>query len=223
MSHPPPSRRKGSRRIRVVITDDHPIVLEGVGRALQKFEEFEIVGQASTAAATRELVDQVEPDVILLDLRVPGGGTMELISHLVSLEPPVGVLVFSALYDPGTIQRATEFGANGFLWKGAPLQMIVEGLRTVASGNEYFPTPEEDAWADEVVSSPESVNLSQRELMVLRGIARGYTNKQIALQLGISIKSVETYRSRLCVKLQAIDRADLVQRAYEIGVIDAPV
>jgi DNA-binding NarL/FixJ family response regulator len=222
MSSSPPSASK-RKTIRLALTDDHPIVLEGVSRALAKLEDFDLVGQASTADTTRSLVESANPDVLILDLRVPGGGTMELIADLAARKPPVVVLVFSALYDPGTVRRATEHGARGFLWKGAPLEMLVEGVRTVFSGEPYFPSPEEGAWSNEVVTHPDSANLSQREVMVLRGIARGYTNKQIALQLGISVKSVETYRSRLCVKLQAIDRADLVQRAYEIGVIDAPV
>jgi DNA-binding NarL/FixJ family response regulator len=202
------------------VTDDHPIVQEGLVRALQKRPDFDVLAAATTVKETRQLVTDLHPDVLILDLRLPGGGALGLIAELATLVPPCHVIVYSALAEPTLIDRARKQGVRGFISKGSSLDQLMAGIRAVHRGEFFFPDPDGEPGDAYVFSPPEQIQLSERELAVLRRLARGYTNRQVAEQLRVSVKSVETYRARLCEKLGALDRADLVQRAAELGLLE---
>ncbi len=201
--------------IRVLVVDDHPVVRAAIVAVLAEEADIEVVGEAGTA---REAVFEARvqrPDVVLLDVTMPGQSGLEIIQPLVHEQPELNVLVLSMEDEPQQVRTALSSGAAGYVLKEATAAQVVEAIRDVAGGGRYL-SPQlgirlltrEEGPADE---DP----LSSREREVLRLIAFGYTNFEIGLLLSISVRTVEGHRSRIMAALQLRTRAELVRYALE--------
>jgi two-component system response regulator NreC len=203
--------------IRVALCDDHAMVRSGLHRILAEEAGIEVVGEAGTAGEAVELAGRVRPDVLVMDLGLPGASGIAATGQVRQASPDTGVLVLTAHNDVVYLRGAFAAGATGYLLKEAADIELVQAVRTVAAGRQYV-DPTLGAAASrmgERAGRPAGPGgqLSERELEVLRGIARGYTNAAIAASLFVSVRTIETHRAHIQQKLGAHTRAELVERA----------
>ncbi|HEX5417296.1 MAG TPA: response regulator transcription factor [Chloroflexota bacterium] len=205
--------------IRLVVVDDHPIVRQGLTNALEDEADFEILAQAGSAEEAIPLVTRRQPDVILLDLELPGLGGIDAIPRLIDAAPAAKVLVFTAYDTDERVLGAIRAGASGYLLKGASVAEIARSVRVVASGGSAL-EPRVGMKLLDALRLPKSSQLTAREREVLRLIAQGLPSKQIALALSISERTVKFHTSALLRKLDADNRAEAVARAAQRGLLD---
>jgi DNA-binding NarL/FixJ family response regulator len=212
--------------IRVYLIDDHPVVRSGMARALAEQPDIEVVGEASTAAAGLADVEQLKPDVVLVDLALPDRDGPALIVALKAGAPTSKLVVVSGYDDEYRVAEALRAGACGYMTKSASVEEIVEGIRTAASGG----TPLSPALADVVMRVVHRTGkqrtgtieaLTARELQVLRLFATGLSTRDVAASLGISPKTVETHRIRMYEKLNCKSVVDLTRIAVRTGLVEA--
>jgi DNA-binding NarL/FixJ family response regulator len=210
--------------IRVLIVDDHAVVRTGLRLLLDAEEDLEVVGEAGN---TRDAVFQsraLKPDVILLDIVMPGSTGLEVLPQLKHESHEVKVLILSMQDEPRYVREAFGAGASGYVLKEAADSELVAAVREVAGGGRYV-NPELGARlvaADaEAARLAEEDPLSDREREVLRLLALGHTNQEIAKQLYISVRTAETHRAHIMQKLRLQTRADLVSYALERGLLEA--
>lgn len=209
-------------KIKVLLADDHGVLRGGVGALLERQGEFVVVAEANTAEETIVRARETHPDVAVVDVRMPGGG-IEATRQLKREFPTLAVLILSQYRDPAYLRQALEAGASGYTLKQAGSEELVEAVRAVARGESYLHPSLTSALVDQVrgisTHSPSSAEeaLSDRESEVLRRVARGYTTDEIAHQLYLSVRTVETYKTRGLEKLNLNGRAALVRYAIEQG------
>ena len=207
--------------IRIVIADDHHLVREGIRQVLQSGDEFEVVGQASNGAEAIGLVESLAPDVLVLDVSMPGQSGLEVTAELRERGSPVKVLVLSVHDHPQYVIEAVRAGARGYLRKDTEPAELRRAIRAVAGGESFFsPSVARHLSAaiqgDTTKSAADRLaGLTPRERDVLRGIAEGSTNKEIAAGLGLSSRTVESYRESLMRKLGIYTVAELTRLALE--------
>jgi DNA-binding NarL/FixJ family response regulator len=203
--------------IRVLIADDHPVFRSGVRAILEGESDAEIVGEAATADEAISLAEQLHPDVVVMDLHMPGVGGVEATREIV--ERDLGrVLVVSMLEDDATVREAVRAGATGYVLKGAGGPEMLRALRAVASGEAMFGAtvaPKILGMAEEKADVP--FGLTGREPEVLELVARGLTNDAIAQRLFLSSKTIRNYVSAIFTKLDVSSRAEVVARARDAG------
>lgn len=201
---------------RVLIADDHPVVREGVRRILQGAVEIEIVGEVARGDDAIEAARHLKPDVVVLDIGMPGPDFLEVLSGVHAAHAGAKVLILSAQPEEEFAVRALRGGAVGYLTKGYAPADLVEAVRRVAQGRHYVTDALAEQLALGLVSegdkSPHE-KLSNREFEVLRLLAGGHSLKQIAALLGVSPKTVSTFRARVLDKLALRTNADLVRYA----------
>lgn len=212
-----------SDTIRVALCDDHAVVRSGLRRILAAEQDLDVVGEAGTAEEAVALAKAERPDVFVMDLGLPDASGIEATRRIAAASPQTSILVLTVHDDVAYLRRAFEAGAHGYLVKDAADVELVLAVRHVAAGKEYVhprlgaallsPTPAARA------AGPGG-ELSDRELAVLRLVALGYTNAEIAAELYVSVRTVETHRAHLQQKLGIKARADLVRYAREQGVLD---
>jgi DNA-binding NarL/FixJ family response regulator len=212
--------------IRLLVVDDHAIVREGVRRVFAGFSEFDLVGEAADGEAALALAEQHEPDVVLLDLTMPGLSGLEVTTRLKQRAAAARVLILSMHDHPEYVLRAVRAGAHGYVLKDADPDHIREAVRTVHGGSEYFSPPVAARLSAALRGEIEAEHkrglvdrLSPREREVLVEIANGRSNKEIGGALGISPRTVETHRESLMRKLRIRTVAGLTRFALETGVI----
>ena len=210
---------------RVLICDDHAIVRAGLRLILEPEEDFEIVGEAETAEEAISLASQLHPDLIILDISMPGMGGLSAIPRLREVAPRARVLVLTVHDDEAYFFRALQAGAAGYVLKGASRNELLAALRLVTHGGVAIPhrlAPRllSDYW-DRVQNgvAPSYQQLSSREREVLRLVAQGRTNKEIAEQLSLSVRTVERHRSSIMNKVGLQNRAELVAYAVRQGFL----
>ena len=204
--------------IRVLIADDHPIVRDGLRGMLTAEPDFEVVGEAGDGAEALALVDALAPDVILMDLRMPGVGGLEAIQALAQRGSPARVLVLTTYDSDRDVLPALGAGATGYLLKDAPRPELLRAIRAAARGEAVLaPSVATRLVAD--LRSPAQDQLSERELEVLTLIAQGETNRGAATRLFISEATVKTHLLHIYAKLDVGDRAAAVATAYERGLL----
>ena len=203
------------KRLTIVISDDHAVVREGLRMLLEAEEDLVVLGEASTLAETRALVRAQVPDVLVLDLHLGRELCLSALSELRAASPSTAVVILTMDDDPAFVQPAWTAGAAGYVLKEASRSDLVRAIRTVGRGGRYL-DPAIGGWA---LPSGDDAVLSERELEVLRLIALGHTNPEIAKQLFISPRTVETHRASLQSKLGISGRPELVRYALERGVI----
>lgn len=213
-----------SSTLRVLIADDHPLVRSGMRALFQATDDLEVVGEAATGEEAVTLAATVQPDVIVMDLRMPGLGGIEATRRILQHSPQSRILVVTLLEEDDSLFAALRAGARGYVLKEASEQEVLRAIRTVGTGEAifsstmaqrliaFFATPAPTA---PPVPFPE---LTEREREILTLIARGHSNSEIAQRLVISMKTVRNYISSIFSKLQVADRAQAIVRAREAGI-----
>lgn len=210
--------------VRVLLVDDHPVVREGVSGLLAAERDFEVVGQAECGDEVPALVEQLHPDVVVLDLMMPGRGGLEVTGELTRRFPGTRVLVLSMHDSEAYVLEALRRGASGYALKHAPPAELVRAVRDVAAGRRYLSPPlteravEAYARRASQVSDPYDA-LTAREREVLALVAEGHTNAAIGEQLFISPRTVETHRAHAMKKLGLRSSAALVRDALRRGIL----
>jgi two-component system response regulator NreC len=209
--------------IRIVIVDDHAVVRSGLKLLLDGQEDLEVVGEAGDARTAVFEVRTHKPDVILMDVVMPTGSGIEATPEVLKEAPDAKVLILSMQDDPAYVREAFGAGASGYVLKEAADAELVAAVREVAAGQRYVhPTLGARlvaAEADERARAEEDP-LSEREHEILRLLALGHTNQEIASQLYLSVRTVETHRAHIMQKLRISTRAELVRYALERGVLE---
>lgn len=211
--------------IRVFLADDHGILRAGLRLLIDAQPDMRVVGEAGDGAGTLHLVADLQPDLILLDLTMPGLGGLEVLPLLRQRAPNSRILILTMHDNEGYLRQALQAGAAGYVLKGAVDSELLNAIRAVARGETYIHSAITHKLLESLQSPLPSASdpwdaLSARELEVLRLVALGYTNSEIAEQLAISVKTVETYRARGMEKLNLRTRAELVRAAIAKGLLD---
>jgi DNA-binding NarL/FixJ family response regulator len=207
--------------IRVVLADDHALFLEGVAALLKAETGIEVVGQANSADQVVALCLALGPEVAVVDIDMPGGG-VRAIETIVRDQPRTRCLALTMHDDPAYLRSVLASGGSGYILKGAASEELILAIHQVAAGHSYVRISVGDEGLRGVASAwepPPSSRLSVRERQVLAGVARGFTSREIAEQLGLGVKTVETYRTRLYDKLGLSGRAALVEYALRVGLL----
>jgi len=214
----------GGETIRTLIADDHALVRAGIRALVEKIKGVTVVGEAGTGNEAIELIKQLKPDLVLLDITMPDGSGFDVLHHLTKKSPEARVIVLT-VHEAGEYAiRALREGAAGFLPKSAASTELEQAINTVMKGETYI-SPETSRktlleYGKGTTKRDQLANLSPRQREVLRLIAEGRTTKQIAQTLEISVKTVETHRSQLMERLDIHDVAGLVRYAIIVGLID---
>jgi len=204
--------------IRIAIVDDHPIVREGLVAALDDEPDFTIVGAVGSAEELVERGAQWRPDIVLLDFEMPGLSGVEAVRELVRTLPNRQVIVFTAYAEDERIIGAVRSGAKGYVLKGAPAHEVAQAIRDVHAGGSYLP-PAIAAVLARQVREPKRTSLSARERDVLRFVADGLSNKQIARRLEITERTVKYHVNSAMTKLGADNRAQAVAVAVRRRIL----
>lgn len=216
------------RKIRVLIADDHAVLRAGLKLLIAAENDMEVVGAAADGLETVRQTRALTPDIVLLDLSMPGPRATQTIGDLVGLTPRPRVLVLTMHDDPASMQAALRAGASGYIVKQAADIELLTAIRAVHGGRTFVdltrpgqdPRGEGPAGAHDSPVAGLPRPLSKREAEVLQLLARGHTNQAVADQLGVSVKTVETHRKRLSDKLGLKSRAELFRFAVEIGLFE---
>ncbi len=202
-------------QINILIVDDHPVVRQGLRAMLSSEPDVTVMGMAASAREAIHLIERKQPDVVLMDLRMPEMEGTDAIAELRRIRPNIRILVLTNYGSDEYIVRATQAGAMGYLLKNTPQEEIVKAVRMVFHNERYVP---EDI-AQRLFEAIGRDELSPRELEVLALVAQGCTNKDVGQRLFISDKTVRNHVTSCLLKLQAKDRTEAVTRAIERGLI----
>jgi DNA-binding NarL/FixJ family response regulator len=212
-----------SRPCRVVLIDDHPVLREGMAMFIHHQEDLQCVGQAADQAAGAALLAETKPDLAVVDLALGAEDGLELVRSAGALSPETKTLVFTMHEEREYVRAALIAGANGYALKRGSSSGVLDAIRRVMAGEHYLDPGLGDTTWEEYFTPPSSEQrlsvLTPRERQVFELVARGVTHREIAEQLGIGKKSVDTYRARLYQKLGISSRAELVEVALEHGVL----
>ncbi|MEO7456139.1 MAG: response regulator transcription factor [Gemmatimonadaceae bacterium] len=207
-----------SKTIKVLIADDHPIVRSGIASVLATQPDFEIVGEASNGMEAVTLCAEQRPDVVLMDLRMPVLSGVEATQRIARETPGTRVVILTTYATDGEMLRAIEAGAVGYLLKDVPHEELFRALRAIARGERYLaPVVTERLMAH--LQQPTRDALTQRELEVLRHVAAGAANKEIAATLGITEPTVKAHLVHIFEKLDVENRTSAVRVAVDRGII----
>jgi DNA-binding NarL/FixJ family response regulator len=214
--------------IRLLVVDDHPLVREGVASLMARIEDIDIIGEASTGEEAVRLVDDLQPDVVLMDLHMPGMGGIEATRTVSRRHPDIGIIVLSMLDDNDSVFAAVRAGARGYILKDAERGSLLRAIRSVAHGEALLG----DVIAARVLAhlgtspidtrtpalDPDIHDLTPREVEILTLIARGCRNTELAERLFISERTVGNHISNIFRKLHVNDRAQAIIRARDAGL-----
>lgn len=207
--------------IRVLVVDDHSVVREGLRHVLEDGDEFAVVAEAETGAEALERAEQERPDVVLLDITMPGGSGLEVVRSLRRQVPDARVLILSVHDDREYVLESVRAGAHGYLRKDSTPADIRQAIRAVRAGDSFFSPPAARHLAAAVQNDLAAAGLdalTARERDVLARVARGLTNREIGAELGISVRTVEAHRDSLMRKLGIRTVAGLTRFAMERGL-----
>lgn len=215
-----------SEKIRIVLVDDHAVLRAGLTALLNAEADMTVVGEAGDGAASLPVVADRQPDVVLLDINMPNMGGLEALGELRKVAPKSRVLILTMHDDQTYLRQALAQGAAGYVLKEAADTELLTAIRTVYHGGAFLhPSHAQSLLAPTPVATAGQTNsndlslLSERELEVLKLIALGHANKEIAEMLFLSVKTVETYKTRIMEKLNLTSRAALVRFALKHGLL----
>jgi two-component system NarL family response regulator len=211
-------RKAGEPRvmpIRIVVGDDHPIVREGIIANLTRQRDIKVVGQGGDGREVLALIQQLLPELVLLDLRMPRMDGLNLLKEINQSQLPTRAIVMTAFESEEDVQNALRFGARGYLLKGCSQPTLLEAIRRV-HGGEIFLLPR---IAQKLVERIQNPQPSPRELEVLSSMASGKINKEIGVQLGITESTVKTHVASLLVKLGVATRTSAIKEAVRRGLV----
>lgn len=209
---------------RLILADDHMLVRAGVRKLLELMDDVEVVGETGDGAAVMDLVTALRPDVVLLDINMPGLNGLEVTARLTKTWPDTRVLILSMFESEEYVAQALANGAKGYILKDAAPDALETAIRTVMSGGSYLSSAMSQLVLGAYVQQlrgekPAAINLSPRQREVLQLIALGHSTKDIARRLDLSVKTVETHRTRLMQQLGIHEIAGLVRYALRTGLI----
>ncbi len=209
--------------IRIILADDHAILRHALSRSFQQEEQFKVIGQARDGRSTVEIVKELSPDVVLMDIAMPDLNGMEATRQIVKECPCVKVVALSMHSGNKYVREMFRAGAKGYLLKDCPFEELALAVRTVVDGKTYVSPSVSQTVVDGYISKPEDQKsafhvLSQREREVLQLLAEGKSTKQVAMQLYISPKTVEAHRLRVMHKLDIDNLALLTKYALQEGL-----
>ncbi len=210
---------QGSSTIRIVLADDHAVVRSALRMLLEAEPEFEVVSEAGDAEEAARKVRGHHPQVLVLDVNMPGGSGLAAVPKIREESPDTQIVVLTMQSEPAFAREAMQAGALGYVLKEAADAALVQAVRMAADGQTYL-QPELGARlaAEPAAGAPD--DLSERELEVLRLIALGHTNSEIAEQLYLSVRTVESHRAHIQQKLRLTTRSELVRYALERGLVE---
>ena len=218
-------RSKMSKTITIVLADDHLIVRQGLRALLEAETDFNVIGTAGDGLAALDLVRKLNPDVVVLDLMMPGLNGLEVARQLSKQKPDTKIIILSMYDDEGFVLEALSNGVSAYVLKDAGSTDLVQAVREVQAGHRYLSPPLSDR-AIEVYeqmtkagTTDKYETLTTREREVLHLTAEGHTNNEIAVRLGISVRTAETHRSKVMNKLDIHNQADLTRYALRRGII----
>lgn len=213
--------------LRIFLADDHTVMREGLKSLVNAQADMNVIGEADNGRATLQKVRELQPDVIILDVSMPDLNGIQVTERLKRTCQTVTVLVLTAHDDNGYLRQLLEVGASGYVLKKAAAEELINAIRIVASGGVYL----DPSLAGKVVGGylgnrrfggkPQTTDLSEREAEVLRLVAWGYTNKEVAAYLRISVKTVETHKANIMQKLDLKSRVEMVRYALRQGWLRA--
>lgn len=205
--------------IRIVVVDDHPVVRDGVAATLSAADGIEVVGQAASGPDAVDLVSSLAPDVVVMDLRMPGGDGVAAVRELRRRGSGTRVLVLTTYDTDSDTVAAIEAGATGYLLKDAPAQTLADAVRATAAGEAVLSPAVASRLASHVRSPARSAALTSREREVLALVAQGVPNRGIARELFVSEATVKTHLVHIYAKLGVADRAAAVASGYRQGIL----
>ena len=211
--------------IQVLLADDHRMVRAGIRSLLERMPGIEVVAEAGDGREAIQFVGEHSPDIVLMDITMPGMNGLEATRHFTKNQPQVPVIILSMYADEEHVYQALRAGASGYLLKGAAIEELELAIRSVARGETYLSPPVSKPVIMEYIrrtniGSGARESLSPRQTEILQLIAEGKPMKQIAFDLAISVKTVETHRMALMTRLGVKDVAGLVRYAVKIGLVD---
>jgi DNA-binding NarL/FixJ family response regulator len=210
--------------IRILLVDDHQMMRAGLRRVLAEQPDFEIAGEMTGNSDVAEVVEETQPHVIIMDVHMPEKNGIEIAAAILSPNPGIKIIMLSADAELPTVRNALQTGVSGYVTKNSPPSEIVQAIRA-AMDNRVHLCPEvaavvvQDYMNVVIEGKPDKPSLSGRERTLLKMVAQGKRNKEIALAMQIGVKSVETYRSRLMRKLGCSSPAELTRYAIKEGLI----
>lgn len=212
--------------IRILIVDDHELVRVGLRLRLQRETSFKIVAEAADAASAYSLVAAKAPDLVVMDLDLPGENGLQAIMKIKAQWPKTRVLALTGNDPDSAARQAVLAGADGMIFKNEAVEDLSRGVRTIIAGKAFLSADAATALVKSIRGdsiTPESellpaTELSERERLVLKGVADGLSYKEIAAEIGVSVKTIDTYRARLVKKLGCTSRAGLVRHAIRLGL-----
>jgi DNA-binding NarL/FixJ family response regulator len=207
--------------LKVLLADDHPLILQGLRRTLEGRDDIQVVGEARSGAEVLALVERRQPDVVLLDLRMPDGDGLETIREIRRTRPEIKTVILSACEDRPSIDAALNAGANAYIIKSVHGVDLPPVLHQVSDGGAIFHAPAPSpATGDESVVE-DGPGLTTRELTILAAVVRGLTTKAISSELWLSDHTVKFHLTNIYRKLGVANRSGAVRRAYELGLVPA--
>lgn len=210
MSEPP---------VRVLLVDDHAVLRSGLRLLLEREEGLEPVGEAGSAEEALRALPRLSPDVVVMDIEMPGIGGLEGVTRIRERAPDAHLLVLSMHDQARDVRRAFDAGAHGYLPKAAADEDLVRAIRAVAAGERYVHPSLGAALASPKEAGGPIDELTAREREVLRLLALGHTNQEIAERLVVSVRTVESHRAHVMTKLRVSTRAGLVREALRAGLL----
>jgi two-component system, NarL family, response regulator LiaR len=206
--------------MRVLIADDHPLILAGIRRALEEADGFDVVAEASTGSQVLPLVSQTDPDLALLDLRMPEMDGLTCLDRIRKQHPKVKVVILSVSTDPEVVQTVLNHGAAAYVVKSVNPIDLSSALRQALEGTVFsaIGLPEKTAQEDAV----KAAGLTERETTILRALARGLSNEAIGKELWVAEQTVKFHLTNIYRKLDVKNRTEAARYAYEHGLIDSP-
>ena len=207
-------------RVKVVLVDDHAVVRAGLKRLLEDHPQFAVVGEAGTVRDALEKVEVKRPDIVVMDIGLPDGNGLDALPDVIAKGRGCQVLILSMHDEPASVERAFAAGAHGYLLKDAAETELVAAMSALAAGERYVYPPLGARLAQAAVDKSNDP-LTPREHDIARLLALGHTNQEVAAQLFLSVRTVETHRSHLMGKLSLSTRADLVRWALDAGLLES--
>ena len=206
--------------MRVLIADDHPLILAGIKRALEEADGFDVVAEASSGSQVLPLVSQTHPDLALLDLRMPEMDGLTCLDRIRKQHPKVKVVILSVSTDPEVVQTVLNHGAAAYVVKSVNPIDLSSALRQALEGTVFsaIGLPEKTAQEDAV----KAAGLTERETTILRALARGLSNEAIGKELWVAEQTVKFHLTNIYRKLDVKNRTEAARYAYEHGLIDSP-
>lgn len=211
----------------VFIADDHKLIRDGIRALLERLGEFQVVGEASDGAETIRKVRETQPQLVILDVEMPGLSGIDAIPELLQIRPDLKVIILSMYDDEDFVLRAMRSGARGFVLKSSSGEELIEALRTIARGGSYLSPQVSDVFLKRIQEGdlqarnihPALASLTPRELQILRLVAQGYTSKDIANTLNLGVETVRSYRKTIMRKTGINNIAGLTRLALSTGLL----